>query len=111
MRSMKKRVNRGGRYRERGEAEVDSHFKKDELRIEEDMVISDGNWTRLVNQKELPLLAPAPHRKKLLHSEGHLVQWERFLPIKSLKVLLVENDHCTLQVVSALLRNCSYEGQ
>ncbi|KAL2465208.1 two-component response regulator-like PRR37 [Abeliophyllum distichum] len=38
-----------------------------------------------------------------------LVLWERFLPLGSLKVLLVENDDSTQQVVKALLRNCSYE--
>ena len=39
-----------------------------------------------------------------------LVRWERFLPVRSLKVLLVENDDSTRHVVSALLRNCGYEG-
>lgn len=42
--------------------------------------------------------------------QGSVVRWERFLPIRSLKVLLVENDDSTRHVVSALLRNCSYEG-
>ncbi|KAJ0021723.1 hypothetical protein Pint_32262 [Pistacia integerrima] len=41
--------------------------------------------------------------------QGSVVCWERFLPIRSLKVLLVENDDSTRHVVSALLRNCSYE--
>ncbi|XP_007016629.2 PREDICTED: two-component response regulator-like APRR3 [Theobroma cacao] len=41
--------------------------------------------------------------------QGSMVLWERFLPIRSLKVLLVENDDSTRHVVSALLRNCSYE--
>ncbi|KAL3523420.1 hypothetical protein ACH5RR_016254 [Cinchona calisaya] len=41
--------------------------------------------------------------------QGPLVCWERFLPLRSLKVLLVENDDSTRHVVSALLRNCSYE--
>lgn len=40
-----------------------------------------------------------------------LVRWERFLPLRSLKVLLVENDDSTRHVVSALLRNCGYEGR
>ncbi|KAJ6727163.1 TWO-COMPONENT RESPONSE REGULATOR [Salix purpurea] len=42
-------------------------------------------------------------------SQGPLVLWERFLPLRSLKVLLVENDDSTRHVVSALLRNCGYE--
>ncbi|KAG8096454.1 hypothetical protein GUJ93_ZPchr0013g37423 [Zizania palustris] len=37
------------------------------------------------------------------------VQWEKFLPVKTLRVLLVENDDSTRQVVSALLRKCCYE--
>lgn len=41
--------------------------------------------------------------------QGSMIRWERFLPVRSLKVLLVENDDSTRQVVSALLRNCSYE--
>lgn len=42
---------------------------------------------------------------------GPIVRWERFLPVRSLNVLLVENDDSTRQLVSALLRNCSYEGK
>ncbi|KAJ8477931.1 hypothetical protein OPV22_021658 [Ensete ventricosum] len=42
-------------------------------------------------------------------SPGPIIRWERFLPIRTLKILLVENDDSTRQVVSALLRNCSYE--
>ncbi|KAA8534314.1 hypothetical protein F0562_031859 [Nyssa sinensis] len=41
--------------------------------------------------------------------QGPVIRWERFLPLRSLKVLLVENDVSTRHVVSALLRNCSYE--
>lgn len=37
-------------------------------------------------------------------------RWDRILPVRSLKVLLVESDDSTRHVVSALLRNCSYEG-
>ena len=43
-------------------------------------------------------------------SQGSTIHWDRFLPIRSLKVLLVENDDSTRHVVTALLRNCSYEG-
>ncbi|KAI4304667.1 hypothetical protein MLD38_040144 [Melastoma candidum] len=41
--------------------------------------------------------------------QGPVIRWERFLPVKSVKVLLVENDDSTRQVLSALLRNCGYE--
>lgn len=43
-------------------------------------------------------------------SQGSTVCWERFLHLRSLKVLLVEYDDSTRHVVTALLRNCSYEG-
>ncbi|KAK7345618.1 hypothetical protein VNO77_16225 [Canavalia gladiata] len=43
------------------------------------------------------------------HPQGAIICWERFLHIRSLKVLLVENDDSTRHVVTALLRNCSYE--
>lgn len=42
--------------------------------------------------------------------QGAMVCWERFLHLRSLKVLLVENDDSTRHVVAALLRNCGYEG-
>ncbi|CAN1135426.1 Two-component response regulator-like APRR7 [Linum perenne] len=42
-------------------------------------------------------------------SQGTTVCWERFLHLRTLRVLLVENDDSTRFVVSALLRNCSYE--
>ncbi|XP_047316496.1 two-component response regulator-like PRR37 [Impatiens glandulifera] len=35
--------------------------------------------------------------------------WERFLHVRSIKVLIVENDDSTRHVVTALLRNCNYE--
>ncbi|KAL9674266.1 hypothetical protein QQ045_030536 [Rhodiola kirilowii] len=48
-------------------------------------------------------------RKVQQQVQGPVVRWDMFLPFRSLKVLLVENDDCTRHVVSALLRNCSYE--
>ncbi|KAG7033873.1 Two-component response regulator-like APRR7, partial [Cucurbita argyrosperma subsp. argyrosperma] len=45
------------------------------------------------------------------HPQGSMVCWERFLHLRSLKVLLVENDDSTRHLVTALLRNCSYEGR
>ncbi|KAL2328676.1 hypothetical protein Fmac_022103 [Flemingia macrophylla] len=41
--------------------------------------------------------------------QGPVVCWERFLPVRSIKVLLVEDDDSTRHVVRALLRNCGYE--
>ena len=36
--------------------------------------------------------------------------WQRFLHVTTVTVLLVENDDSTRHVVTALLRNCCYEG-
>lgn len=40
-----------------------------------------------------------------------LVRWERYLPRMILRVLLVEADDSTRQIISALLRKCGYRGQ
>ncbi|KAL8135993.1 hypothetical protein AgCh_010562 [Apium graveolens] len=42
-------------------------------------------------------------------SQGSSVNWERFLNIRTIKVLLVENDDSTRHVVAALLRNLNYD--
>ncbi|KAK6936615.1 Signal transduction response regulator, receiver domain, partial [Dillenia turbinata] len=39
---------------------------------------------------------------------GSVVRWERFLPRMVLRVLLVEADDSTRQIIAALLRKCSY---
>jgi hypothetical protein len=51
-------------------------------------------------------------QKQQLHQvqPGTNVNWESFLPQHQVKVLLVEDDDATRHVVSALLRNCNYEG-
>lgn len=40
-----------------------------------------------------------------------MVRWEKFLPRMSLRVLLVEADDSTRQIIAALLRKCSYRGR
>lgn len=42
--------------------------------------------------------------------QSPVVFWEKFLPVQSIKVLLVDDDDSTRNVVCALLRNCGYEG-
>lgn len=59
---------------------------------------------------EVARVPESENRKVQQQVQGPVVRWDRFLPFRSLKVLLVENDDCTRHVVSALLRNCSYEG-
>ncbi|KAG8390458.1 hypothetical protein BUALT_Bualt01G0085400 [Buddleja alternifolia] len=43
-------------------------------------------------------------------SSPSVVRWERFLPKMAVRVLLVEADDSTRQIISALLRKCSYRG-
>ncbi|RZS05763.1 hypothetical protein BHM03_00036314, partial [Ensete ventricosum] len=42
--------------------------------------------------------------------EGVALRWERFLPRVPVRVLLVEGDDSTRQIIAALLRKCSYRG-
>lgn len=77
--------------------------EEDESRINED--VEGGNET----QRDLVQVQTVLQTQQQ-QPPGPLVRWERFLPLRSLKVLLVENDDSTRHVVSALLRNCSYEG-
>ena len=42
---------------------------------------------------------------------NNVVRWEKFLPKMVLRVLLVEADDSTRQIITALLRKCSYKGQ
>lgn len=39
------------------------------------------------------------------------VTWDRYLPHMPVRVLLVEGDDSTRQIISALLRKCSYRGE
>uniref|UniRef100_A0A2P2LFQ7 Response regulatory domain-containing protein n=1 Tax=Rhizophora mucronata TaxID=61149 RepID=A0A2P2LFQ7_RHIMU len=62
------------------------------------------------HQAPPPLQTSHHHHHHQQQSQGTMVCWEKFLHLRSLKVLLVENDDSTRHVLTALLRNCSYEG-
>lgn len=104
--------------------------EEDESRINEDaedmndrhegVVRVDAASQRQLKLKLLPPPQPPPpppplrlqqQQQQQQNPSGPIVRWERFLPLRSLKVLLVENDDSTRHVVSALLRNCSYGGE
>ncbi|XP_076901915.1 two-component response regulator-like APRR3 isoform X2 [Bidens hawaiensis] len=74
--------------------------EEDELRIIENV--------NTIRPNQLGQAHASLHRQEQ-QSHRPVVQWESFLPVRSLKVLLVESDDSTRHVVSALLRNCSYE--
>ncbi|KAF8102392.1 hypothetical protein N665_0198s0097 [Sinapis alba] len=69
--------------------------EEDESRVE-DTAPGNANTLLQITQQQQQPLAP-------------VVNWERYLPVRSLKVLLVENDDSTRHIVTALLKNCSYE--
>nr|AYC12371.1 circadian-associated protein 1 [Oncidium sp. CY-2018] len=107
----------GGTHRKRMvEFNLDSRNEHKEVRngLDEDEDESRMNGVSMdlneVHVVEAAAVTQIPILEKLQQqSLAPVVRWERFLPLRSLKVLLVENDDSTRQVVSALLRNCCYE--
>ena len=69
-------------------------------RIDEDVKDVGGRAVEAQDALQVPLQNP----------QGTVACWERFLHLRSIKVLLVEDDDSTRHVVTALLRNCNYEG-
>ncbi|XP_047333687.1 two-component response regulator-like PRR73 [Impatiens glandulifera] len=63
--------------------------------------IKGGNWDAQLGQGVVQVSQQL--------TRGNSECWEKFLPVRSIKVLLVENDDATRHVVTALLRNCNYE--
>ncbi|CAK9144185.1 unnamed protein product [Ilex paraguariensis] len=94
-------------------------LEEDESRINEDAEdINNGHIELLPVQVQVKAKAQAHDQDQAVLQrqqeqppgpQGSVVHWEQFLPRRSLKVLLVENDDSTRHVVNALLRNCSYE--
>ncbi|KAH9768015.1 Two-component response regulator-like PRR37 [Citrus sinensis] len=80
--------------------------EEDESRINEDGEDVNNGWVDAVQAQAHTMAAL---QRQQLQPERPLVCWERFLPLRSLKVLLVESDDSTRRVVCALLRNCGYE--
>ncbi|KAK9724911.1 hypothetical protein RND81_05G107800 [Saponaria officinalis] len=48
-------------------------------------------------------------KKESKEGSSSMVRWENFLPKTSLRVLLVEADDSTRQIIGALLRKCNYK--
>ncbi|KAG5533934.1 hypothetical protein RHGRI_027955 [Rhododendron griersonianum] len=57
---------------------------------------------------DLELKAEGKMMKKKEDGSASVVRWERFLPRMVLRVMLVEADDSTRQIIAALLRKCSY---
>ncbi|EOY18478.1 Pseudo response regulator, putative isoform 5 [Theobroma cacao] len=82
------------------------------LSVEEESWINEDVEDRNDGKTELVQVQGHAHgeqERSQQQPQGPLVHWERFLPLRSLKVLLVENDDSTRHVVCALLRNCGFE--
>ncbi|GAV63722.1 Response_reg domain-containing protein [Cephalotus follicularis] len=79
---------------------------KDESQINEALGDVNDSWME-ANQVQAHVRDSLwrPHQQP----QGPVVFWERFLPFRSLKVLLAESDDSTCHVVSALLRKCGYD--
>mgnify|MGYP004710731751 FL=1 len=108
----------------KGLVEVNQDHVRDDQRAVKNGITGDGHGiseegesrtNEEVNNGRLDLVQAqtallAQHHQQQ-QPQGPVVRWERFLPVRSLKGLLVENDDSTRHVVSALLRHCSYEGE
>ncbi|KAG7980466.1 hypothetical protein I3843_05G183800 [Carya illinoinensis] len=81
---------------EEREARVESRTEKEEEEEMEKSVTEIGMEKRKMN------------KKRTSGSSSGVVRWERFLPRMMLRVLLVEADDSTRQIIAALLRKCSY---
>lgn len=57
-----------------------------------------------LNEEEL-----SNRRELVVVVEEQVIRWEKFLPRRFLRVLLVENDDSTRHIVTALLRKCNYQ--
>ncbi|XP_042510898.1 two-component response regulator-like PRR37 isoform X3 [Macadamia integrifolia] len=111
-------LNNGGSGT-KGLAELNYHVHEEPKEIRDGVVgegqgLSEEDESRVNDVAEDeghegPIQASAVVRQQQQQPQGPVVCWESFLPRRSLKVLLVENDDSTRHVVSALLRNCSYE--
>ncbi|KAK3147595.1 hypothetical protein QOZ80_3BG0284400 [Eleusine coracana subsp. coracana] len=97
------------------QADTDGPSRKDVRRIENGaienghvVVVDAEEWREdLPNGHCVPTGTQRVDEQK--EPQEPTIRWERFLPVKTLRVLLVENDDSTRQVVSALLRKCCYE--
>lgn len=75
-----------------------------------EVVVSSGGGMQVGTEEE----AEKKRKKNQTENEdgsAEVVLWKKFLPGMVLRVLLVEADDSTRQIIAALLRKCSYRGQ
>lgn len=86
-----------------------------------EVVLSSEGGTELLQVKEMAAKTDvaemnhdgsgSPVAAAEVGASSSLVRWERFLPKLVVRVLLVEADDSTRQIITALLRKCSYKGR
>ncbi|KAB1205215.1 Two-component response regulator-like PRR95 [Morella rubra] len=82
------------------EMRVESETEKEEVGEDEGKTDSCGIEKKKNKNKK--------KKKSKGESPSRIIRWERFLPKMMLRVLLVEADDSTRQIIAALLRKCSY---
>ncbi|KAJ8536958.1 hypothetical protein K7X08_035359 [Anisodus acutangulus] len=73
-----------------------------------EIVVSSEGDLEVIGTDDMELQVETETNKKETGASSSIVRWERFLPKMVFRVLLVESDDSTRQIVAALLRKCSY---
>ncbi|OMO97792.1 hypothetical protein COLO4_14371 [Corchorus olitorius] len=84
-----------------GEVVVSSE-EVEEVRTESETEKDNGDFEEKKEEKRKKKKQPGNS------ASVEMVKWEKFLPRMALRVLLVEADDSTRQIIAALLRKCSY---
>ncbi|CAN6439073.1 unnamed protein product [Victoria cruziana] len=69
--------------------------------------LPDATRTSATEEAARPVAGPSSGAAP--RAEQRIIRWDRFLPWRFLRVLLVEHDDSTRQIVTVLLRKCSYQ--
>ncbi|GLU12105.1 hypothetical protein SLE2022_288110 [Rubroshorea leprosula] len=73
-----------------------------------EVVVSSEDVEEVKTESETAEQAEVVESRKEGNSSKGMMRWERFLPRMALRVMLVEADDSTRQIIAALLRKCSY---
>lgn len=96
-------------------AGIDSVARMGELVVSGDKLLgAEEEEVEMLVEEEEKQTTVAEEETTATESRGEelkgLMRWEKFLPKMVLRVLLVEADDSTRQIIAALLRKCSYKG-
>ncbi|XP_041014909.1 two-component response regulator-like APRR9 isoform X1 [Juglans microcarpa x Juglans regia] len=87
--------------------ELEARAESETEKMEEDVEVLESVKESGIEKKKKNKNKKMKEKRKGGLSSG-VVRWERFLPRMMLRVLLVEADDSTRQIIAALLRKCSY---